>query len=59
MDFYSYVAELEQLVIDKLMPAYLEQCKQAGVKPEIPEAVKANMGKTSKAKIPALLKRSV
>lgn len=54
MDFYTYVSELEHLVMTKLLPAYKRECRIKGLDPKLPQYLIDTIQR--KAQIPALFK---
>lgn len=53
----EYVLELENLVMDRLLPAYIEHCRRKGIDPNQHEIVKDLLRIMKKKKeVPLLLK---
>lgn len=53
----EYVLELENLVMDRLLPAYIEHCRRKGIDPNQHEIVKDLLRIMKKKKeVPILLK---
>lgn len=53
----EYVIALEELVTEKLLPAYIEHCRRAGINPNTNEIIKELLGIMRKRReVPYLLK---
>ena len=53
----EYVVALEELITEKLLPAYIEHCRRAGIDPNTNEIIKELVGiMKKKREVPFLLK---
>ena len=53
----EYVIALEELITERLLPAYIEHCRRAGIDPNTNDIIKELLGiMKKKREIPFLLK---
>ena len=58
MDYKKYAEDLEQLIMDKLLPMYLVGCRSSGVRPDQTEILKKllEVRRKSRTNVCALLR---